>query len=266
MTRVASLALLAGCLTACRPARPAAPADPPVPIAFDHVVIAIDSFARGVGLLRAATGVTPLVVDHDPISLARTPGGGESTQSALLQNGPKSQSAIIGLGAGRYLELVGPNAAGLASPETRDVYAIYRNLEPIAWGARTTDAAALRETLLSGHPRPGAVHTGAREATGIGTLRWRTLTPWANISTVYPVLIEWDRSSSHPSAAAPAGCTLVTFTLGSSSAGEMRAALARAGVRATVDSTAQWAMALTLDCPTGEVRLPMRASPSPAGR
>src|SRR3954470_14512653 len=112
MTRLTCLLLLAGCLTACRPARPATPVDPPVPVAFDHVIVAVDSFARGVALLRAATRVPPLVVEADRAVLA-TAARGSGTQSALLDNGSNTQSAIIGLGAGRYLELVGPSAAGL---------------------------------------------------------------------------------------------------------------------------------------------------------
>lgn len=265
MTRVVSLVLLAGGLTACRSARPAPPVDPPVPVAFDHVIVAVDSFARGVALLRAATGVTPLIVEPDPAVLARM-AGGEGTQSALLSNGPYSKSAIIGLGRGRYLELVGPGAAGLERPVVRDIFAIYRDLEPIAWGIRTPDASALREALLSRGQRPGTVHGGAREIAAAGSLRWRTLTPWANINTLYPAFIEWDPSGTHPSVAAPEGCTLVTFTLGSPSADAMRAGLSRAGVRATVAATVRPEMSLTLDCPTGEVRLPARAPASAPGR
>jgi hypothetical protein len=266
MTGAASIALLAGCLTACRPARPPAPADPPVPLAFDHVIVAIDSFARGVELLRAATGVVPLMIGADHVALTNGGEGGRGTQSALLANESGKQSALIGLGDGRYLELVGPSAAGLARPETREAFAIYRQLEPIAWGARTPNAAGLRDSMLAGRRRPGALHSGTREVAGVGALRWRTLTPWANVSTIYPVLIEWDRTSTHPSAAAPAGCTLVAFTLGNPYDDSMREALARAGVHTTIVPTAKYDMDLTLDCPTGEVRLPARAVASGSGR
>ena len=269
MNGLPRLALLVACLVACSRARPTpAPplADPPVPTGFDHVIVAIDTIERGIALLRAATGVEPRLVEREPGDdgprrhLAR----GFGTQSALLQGNSALRSALLDLGEGRYLELVGLDQRDPDAARLNELYSHFRELTVLAWALHTPDAAALRDELRSRGIRSGALREGERQLASGGALRWRTFTPWELVNTMYPVFIEWTASSAHPSDVAPAGCSLTAFTLGAPDAAALRAPLDRAGVRATVLPMARPEMILTMGCPTGRVELPL-ARPGAVG-
>lgn len=235
------------CLAACGPRRtaPSSSAVEAVPAGFDHVIVAIDTFARGVALLRAITGVAPVAMGPNT-----GPGFG-------AYPGRGTQSAVLGLGAGRYLELVGP-------ADTRDgvepsFLAIYRRLTPIGWAVRSENLDSLHTALARQGWRRGRLFADSSRTRldGHDLSRWRVLEPWSGISTVPPFFVEWNAAGGrHPSADAPAGCTLATVALDYPHADSLRAQVNRAGVRAQVSPAARQAIILTLDCPTGRVRLP----------
>ena len=269
MNGLPHLALLVACLVACSRARPVPappPADPPVPTGFDHVIVAIDTIERGIALLRAATGVEPRLVEREPGDdgprrhLAR----GFGTQSALLQGNSALRSALLDLGEGRYLELVGLDQRDPDAARLNQIYSHFHEPTVLAWALHTPDAAALRDELRSRGIRSGALREGERQLASGGALRWRTFTPWELVNTMYPVFIEWTAPSAHPSDGAPTGCSLTAFTLGAPDAAALRAPLDRAGVRATVLPMARPEMILTMGCPTGRVELPL-ARPGAVG-
>lgn len=254
MARAAHLALLTvgtvG-LLACGQHRvaPSPAPEPAVPPGFDHVVVAIDSLERGIALLREATGVTPRLI------------GTNTGRGGGADPGAGSRSAILGLGPGRFLELVAPAAPDSGDASYSAGYAIYRTLTPIGWAMRTPDSDSLRATLTARALRVQGLYDGERRQPDGTTVRWRVIMPWFGISTVPPFFVDWDRSAgAHPSADAPPGCTLtaLTLTYPSSAAETLRAQLARAGVHATVTPASRQSIDLTLDCPTGRVTLPGR--------
>lgn len=236
-----------------RHASPAPSVDAMIPPGFDHVIVATDSFARGVAELRAATGVIPAVLSPNiGVGQGAYPGIG-------------SQSAIIGLGVGRYLELVGP--ATRADQAAPTYLAMYRRLTPIGWAIRTTSIDSVQSVLASAGLRGGHIVEDRRQTrTGERALQWRVLDPWRGVSTVPPFFVEWDRTSGrHPSEDAPAGCSLADLVLAYPFADSLRAQMNRAGVAVRVASSARQAITVTLDCPTGRVALPS-SSPDTLGR
>jgi hypothetical protein len=246
------VALVASTFLACTPARRAErPAGAPQPIAsarptvettaelaadVDHVIVGIDTLARGIELLRQATGLTAVYGGAHP---------GRGTQNALLS-----------LGRGVYLELMAPNPQDAAGAARAPEFASLRTLTPIGWAVKMRHADSLSAALHSRGLPGGVAQPGARHRPDGTTLRWRTLNPWGLPTGVLPFFIEWDPAGVHPSTDAPAGCTLAGLTLSSPSPDSLRALLARAELRVPVTHAARDALSLTLDCPTGRVYLP----------
>jgi hypothetical protein len=208
---VGALACLAGCRGAASSERSVIPSTVPV----DHVILAIDSLERGIELLRNATAVTPIQGGVHP---------GRGTQNALL-----------GLGQGRYLELIAPHpddtaASARATASARSAYyRQFRRLTPVGWAVHVSDIGAERSRLLRAGLRPGPITPGSRVTGDRRLLRWQTLDPWGQERGVLPFVIAWDAASPHPSATAPPGCTLAGLQIVSPKADSLRGAFVRAG-------------------------------------
>ena len=235
---VVALACLAGCRGAGSSERPVVPSTVPV----DHVILAIDSLDRGIDLLRNATGITP------------TQGG--------VHPGRGTQNALLGLGQGRYLELIAPNpddtaASARATAATRGAYfRQFRSLTPIGWAVHVSDVGAERARLLRAGLRPGPITPGSRATGDRRLLRWQTLNPWGQERGVLPFVIAWDATTPHPSATAPAGCVLSGLQIVSPSADSLRSAFVRAGWPVSIVRGAPEHLELTLACPDGARRFP----------
>lgn len=160
---------------------------------------------------------------------------------------------MIGLGAGRYLELLAPNPDDGEGAAVVAAFAEYRALTPVGWAIRSLDLeSVLARASRNGLPG-GSVTPGARRRPDGTTLRWRTLIPWGTPSGLLPFFIEWDRAGPHPSAEVPAGCQLAGFALSSPAADALTAMLRGAGVAITVAPAAREEMAVTLACEQGRV-------------
>ena len=221
-------------LAACAPpsVRPT-----PAPDYFDHVIVAIDSLDRGIALLKELTGIAPVVGGIHP---------GRGTQNALLS-----------LGAGAYLELLAPNPSDRMGPSAVASYAKYRALTPVGWAARTTNADSLRTALLARGERAGEVRPGARALPDGRTLRWRTLAPWpGGRENLLPFFIEWAAAGPHPSADAPAGCTLESMQFIAVAPDSVRGHLANAGIHVSVTRGTSDRLQIALRCGARIVSLP----------
>ena len=235
---VLALACLAGCRGAVSSERAVVPSTVPV----DHVILAIDSLDRGIELLRNATGITPIQGGVHP---------GRGTQNALL-----------GLGQGRYLELIAPNpddtaASARATAATRSAYfRQFRRLTPVGWAVHVSDIGAERARLLTAGLRPGPITPGSR-ATGDGRLlRWQTVNLSGQERGVVPFVIAWDPATPHPSATAPAGCALSGLEIVSPTADSLRSAFVRAGWPVSIVRGATEHLELTLACAGGARHFP----------
>ena len=222
--------------------QPSRGATPAVPVALDHVILGIDSLERGVALLRAATGVSPVYGGAHP---------GRGTQNALLS-----------LGDGRYLELLAPNPADTAAASSADArdLARHRTPTPIGWAFHVGDADSARAAFVAAGLEATAVRPGARDRPDGRRLSWRTVVPFGTslgkAHEVLPFAIAWGPGTPHPSSDAPAGCTLERFAIVSPVADSIGALLARAGAPTQVEAGAREHVRIALRCPKGRITLP----------
>nr|WP_215549635.1 VOC family protein [Amycolatopsis sp. CA-230715] len=159
---------------------------------LDHLIYATPDLDATVAALRAS-GV--------PLS----PGGPHV--------GMGTRNFLGGLGAGAYLEVVGPDP-GQDEPGAPRPFGIDSLAGPrlVTWAARTTDLdAAIADAAGAGHDAgtPGEM---ARERPDGVLLRWRLAFPPDNAGGVLPFLIDWG-SSAHPSGSAAKGAALESFAL-----------------------------------------------------
>lgn len=203
----------------------------------DHVIVSIDSLERGMAMLEQVTGVAPIKGGVHP---------GRGTQNALLSLGPTT-----------YLELLAPNPADSAGPGVVAAMAEYRDLVPSGWAVHTTDAESLHAALSADGTALSELRPGSRATSAGDTLRWITFAPPALADEwLLPFFIEWVAPTPHPATTTPAGCTLAAMTLASPQPDSLRATLARLGLDVTVESSAERAIELILECPAGRVVLP----------
>ena len=212
----------------------------PVPRRIDHIIVAIDSLHRGIALLKEATGIAPVF-------------GG-------VHAGRGTQNALLSLGGDSYLELLAPNPADARGPAAVASFAKYRNLTPVSWAARTTNADSLRTQLVARGERPAAVTPGSRSLSDGSILRWRTFAPWPGArENLLPFFIEWEPGAKHPSVEAPGGCELRTLRFVATNPDSVRRHLANAAIEVPIARGSADAIHLELQCGPRAVRLPAPA-------
>jgi hypothetical protein len=246
MGRIYRSMMLCSVLAACASSSEQLPDVPALPAAggtgaamsadVDHVIVAIDSLERGIAELRQKTGVTPAFGGVHP---------GRGTQNALLSLGPRV-----------YLELIAPNPADSAGPTMVRNYAHLRTVTPGGWALHTGNADSLRAFAVARGLSASEVRAGSRRRDDGSMLSWKTVNPWGVNQWLLPFFIEWGAGSAHPSTTSPGGCTLASIELHSVSADSLRAMLRAVSVEVPVSPAEADRMSITLDCPTGRVRLP----------
>lgn len=144
---------------------------------LDHLVFAGPDLAAAVAHVTALTGVAPV------------PGGSHV--------GVGTANHLADLGAGAYLEIIGPDPAQ-PDPDRPRPFGIDDLTGPalVAWALRTTDIdATIAQARASGYDPGDAAEMSRTTAEG-EVLRWRLTAPPAGTSLV-PFLIDWG-STPHP--------------------------------------------------------------------
>ena len=71
----------------------------------------------------------------------------------------------------------------------------------------------LKRIEKAGYPNSG-INPGSRQRPDGSVLKWRALSIETPVTDgVVPFFIEWDKSSRHPSADSPKGCTIASFEI-----------------------------------------------------
>jgi len=202
---------------------------------FDHAVYAGADLDALVLEIEARTGVRPV------------PGGEHESL--------RTHNALLGLGAGRYLELLAPiPGAGTPSAFGR-LLSDLPDPRLFMWAVRVPDLDGFVRAGTRAGLAMGAISPMSRQPPTGPTRRWRLTTGGAGVyGGVVPFGIEW-APGAHPADDAPAGCTVAGLRADHPEPDRMRDALRALGVDLAIDAAATPALHLTLDAPAGRVAL-----------
>jgi hypothetical protein len=183
----------------------------PVPLELDHLVYGVPDLRRGVEEFATATGVRPVA-------------GGRHA-------GRGSANYLVGLGPGRYLEIIGPDPDDPGFTGRR-FFGLDDATRPgwLTWAVRTDDIAGAVAVARAAGYDPGDPQPMARRSATGDMISWQ-LTPDTMDADggVVPFLIEWG-ATPHPSAGTLPQLTLAELTLSSPRADSVRMRLAALGV------------------------------------
>jgi hypothetical protein len=154
--------------------------------AIDHLMWAVPDLAAGVDRLESLTGV-------------RAASGG-------AHPGMGTANALLGLGPGVYLEVIGPDPALDEPAGFGAILATLDGPELRSWAVRADDIdTACAALTAEGWPTEPL---GMTRSTPQGlTLSWRAARVGGRALDRWPFLIDWG-ATPHPSESAPSGCTL----------------------------------------------------------
>ena len=202
---------------------------------IDHLVYATPDLDAAVEWVTAALGVRP------------TPGG--------RHPGLGTRNALLDLGGGAYLELIGIDAE--ATADGPRPFGLDRIAGPrlAAWAAKTDgiDQRVARARRFGYDPGP--VLSMSRRRPDGTELQWRLTSPGPHSVEVVPFLIEWGDDTPHPSTTSAGGCRLLSFT-GAHPEPDAVAEMFRAlGVEFSVEPAPSAALRAEIEGPGGTVTL-----------
>ncbi len=199
-----------------------------MPNPVDHLVYAVPDLMAGVAEFARQSEIEPV------------PGGRHLGQGTA--------NYLVGLGHGRYLEIIGPDPDSDVPPSLFGLD-IERPARLVTWAVRTTaiDRAVASARALGYDP--GAATDLSRQA-GTTLLRWR-LTAAAGIR---PFLIDWG-SSPHPSTSGLPAVELLEFTVSADDPRSVRAQLAALESTVPVEQADRDGLRARLGTPAGPITL-----------
>ena len=203
---------------------------------LDHLVYAAPDVAGAADALAAALGVRPATGGRHP---------------AL-----GTHNALLSLGTGRYLEVIGPDPDAPAPGRPRP-FGIDDLDAPrlVTWAMAVTGiedrVAACRQRGYD----PGPVTALQRRAPDGATLSWRLTMPTGAGGGLVPFLIEWDAGIRHPSLTAPGGVMLAGLRATHPDPASVETALAAVGAELEVAPGTAPRLTAELRGPGGAVTL-----------
>lgn len=163
---------------------------------------------------------------------------------------------LLGLGGGIYLEIIGPDpdqpptgrpmpfGLGEGRPDRLGGFAV-----------RTSAIAAVVATARAAGYDPGDVRDMKRATPEGEVLRWQLATRWDQpFDGLVPFLIDWF-DTTHPSVAAPQGCSLVELRMAHPDPEGVIAAHHALGVSFAVETAAQPVLSAVIGSPRGQFEL-----------
>lgn len=199
-------------------------------VRVDHLILGINDLEKGIAEFERLTGVKPVFGGRHP--------------------GRGTANALVSLGEGVYLELLGPSSE---SPDSvPPMLAGLESLTPYGWALGTTDLPAVGERLRARGISLSPIQNGSRRKPDNAMLTWRTAAAMGAGLESAPFFIEWGAGTAHPSTTSPAGCRLVRLEALSPEPDALRHMLEAVGLGIPVNRGGG-PLAFTLSCPRGEV-------------
>ncbi len=172
---------------------------------LDHLVYATPDLDASVEELAERFGTEPIAGGAHP--------------------GWRTRNALIGLGLGVYLEIIGPDPAQPDPEQSRPFHIDdLTDARLVTWAYRHPDPESLRESLKD-VAQLGPVRRMSRSRPDGSTLHWRLSDPLAlPAGGVIPFVIDWG-TTPHPSTDLPNECKLLELVVSHPDADELRLAL-----------------------------------------
>ena len=204
---------------------------------IDHLVYATPDLDAAVEWVAAALGVRP------------TPGG--------RHPGLGTRNALLGLGDGAYLELIGVNGAEEVAAVGPRPFGLDRIRGPrlAAWAAQADGIDQFVARARRSGYDPGPVQSMSRQRPDGIELHWRLTSPGPHPVEVLPFLIEWAADAPHPSTTSAVGCHLVSFTAVHPEPDAVTPMLQALGVELTIGPAPSAALTAVIEGPGGTVTL-----------
>jgi hypothetical protein len=202
----------------------------------DHLVYATPELQVGVDRVERVLGVRA------------TPGGqhlGRGTRNALLS-----------LGLGTYLEIIGPDPEQPIPAQPRP-FGIDDLKEPrlVTWAAKGKELEQLASDAGRRGVKLGEVISGSRQRADGVVLSWRYTDPRAIVAGgVVPFFIDWGKTP-HPAGTATQGASLIGLRAEHPDSEEVQKALSQLGLALRVQPGPRAAIIATISSPRGLVEL-----------
>lgn len=203
---------------------------------LDHLVLAAPTLAAGVRRVRALLGVKP------------EPGGSHPRWA--------TRNALVGLGPGRYLEVIAPDPE-LPAPDGPRPFRIdaLERPELVSWALKDDRPERSAERLAAVGVDAGAVLPGRRRKPDGTVLSWRLSDPAADREGgALPFLIDWT-GAAHPAHALEHRVSLTGFRIRHPDPERVRRALLALEVEASVVEASAPGLLAELETRDGRVEL-----------
>jgi len=187
-----------------------------IPMMLDHILLGVRDLDEGISFMEKKSGVHAIVGGSHP---------GAGTRNALLS-----------LGTERYLEIIAPDPQQNSSSS-----ALHKGLSELAspalisWAVHTRDITVDANRLRkAGIAFDGPLDGSRKRPDGL-LLQWKTLRLKDDRDGTLPFFIQWGPTTPHPSADAPRGCRLTSFSVAGPNPAELREIFHQMGVDVRVD-------------------------------
>jgi hypothetical protein len=203
---------------------------------IDHLVYATPDLDLGIEKIERLLGVRA------------TPGG--------QHLGAGTRNALVALGAGTYLEIVGPDPAQ-PEPEQPRWFRIDEIDEPrlVTWASRVDGIEQVSGAAQRLGISLGDIVAGSRRRSDGVLLAWRYTNPRTLLADgVIPFLIDWD-ATPHPSESAARGATLIHLRAEHPRPEPIRDIARRLELSLQIDHGTRPALFATIEGPHGKAEL-----------
>jgi hypothetical protein len=201
---------------------------------LDHLMWVVPDLRKGIDELERRSGARAI------------PGGAHPSMGTA--------NAILGMGPGVYLEVLGPDPA-LIEPNGFGA-ALASELSPrlASWAVRTDDIDALCAALTTAG-WPASANTMTRTLPDGTTLEWRlAMLPGRAMADHWPFVIDWG-TSPHPSEGSSSACRLRSLRVADPDPSELRRVLDVLDINGVEVGEGAGAVRATLATPNGAVDL-----------